>query len=211
MELHQNSSVAFEEIYARKKWGDPAAGHPISGSGSQLHYTLNLRKKLPIIISKFNVKTIFDCPCGDFNWMREVDLQSVNYTGGDIVQKIVDLNNELYSCSKVNFIKFDIVENHPPAVDLMIVRDCFIHFPRWATKKALSNIRKSKVKYILTTTTSSSEKSVNNNINFGDWTWLNLRKSPYHLPAPILKIKEEENKKFICLWRTDQIPELCDV
>ena len=43
-----------------------------SGDGSSLEYTENLRRELPHLFKKFSIKTIFDAPCGDLNWMGEM-------------------------------------------------------------------------------------------------------------------------------------------
>ena len=43
-----------------------------SGPGSTIEYTKNLRFHLPIIIDKFNVKTLLDAPCGDLVWMSTI-------------------------------------------------------------------------------------------------------------------------------------------
>ena len=58
-----------------------------SGDGSSLEYTENLRRELPHLFKKFSIKTIFDAPCGDLNWMGEMlPLSSIEYKGGDIVK-----------------------------------------------------------------------------------------------------------------------------
>jgi hypothetical protein len=44
---------------------------------------------------------MLDAPCGDFNWMKEVDLSAVHYTGGDIVEPLVN-SNHLLSDNKCN-------------------------------------------------------------------------------------------------------------
>ena len=44
------------------------------------------------------IKRLFDAPCGDFNWMKEVHLLDVDYIGGDIVSSLV-LNNKEQFCN----------------------------------------------------------------------------------------------------------------
>ena len=70
----------FTWIYQNDYWQSKES---VSGTGSTLKYTENLRKELPSLFQKFGIHRVFDAPCGDFNWMsqllREVD---VSYIGG---------------------------------------------------------------------------------------------------------------------------------
>ena len=59
----------FESIMALNRWSGEESR---SGPGSTLIYTYNLRRQLIEFLAQFPVKTIFDAPCGDFHWMREV-------------------------------------------------------------------------------------------------------------------------------------------
>ena len=176
-----------------------------SGEGSLWQNTINLRTILPGILDCFKIKSLLDVRCGNFNWMKEVDLSNVSYIGGDVVSSIVE-NNKPYSRNNLKFMKINIIEDKLPESDLIIVKDCFIHFPILYVKESVKNIKKSNSKYILTTTT-NEEKHCNKNIEFGSWTWLNLQKDPYNFPHPIIQIKEEENSKFISLWNINDLPD----
>lgn len=44
-----------------------------SGGGSTISSTTTLRHFLPIFFQKYNIKTILDIPCGDYNWMKMVE------------------------------------------------------------------------------------------------------------------------------------------
>ena len=74
----------FNKIYSTNYWFDNESR---SGTGSSLRSTENIRFHLPKILEKFNIKKLFDAPCGDFNWMSQV-LKSVeiDYLGSDIVK-----------------------------------------------------------------------------------------------------------------------------
>src|ERR1700758_3448541 len=76
----------FTKIYKNNYW---LSSESVSGSGSTLKYTRNLREQLPLIVADFGIKSIFDGPCGDFNWMQHVlPNLKVDYVGGDIVSEI---------------------------------------------------------------------------------------------------------------------------
>ena len=50
-----------------------------SGPGSLLKNTNNLIEGLSLFIKEYNIKSIIDVPCGDFNYMKEINLDNVNY------------------------------------------------------------------------------------------------------------------------------------
>ena len=52
----------FTWIY-KNNWWD--SNESLSGAGSTLEYTNNLRKELPKLIIDFNICSVLDAPCGD--------------------------------------------------------------------------------------------------------------------------------------------------
>ncbi len=57
----------------------------VSGAGSTLQYTKNFRQQLEKFLRFSGCYSLFDGPCGDFNWMKEVRLpQNMQYFGGDM-------------------------------------------------------------------------------------------------------------------------------
>src|SRR5688500_1614611 len=76
----------FSEIYRDNLWGDPES---VSGRGSTLARTVNIRKALPELLRSINARSLLDAPCGDFNWMRLVDLGEIRYTGVDVVSELI--------------------------------------------------------------------------------------------------------------------------
>ena len=95
-----------------------------SGDGSSLKYTENLRRELPHLFESFKIKTVFDAPCGDLNWMKEVlSSCSITYQGGDIVKPLVDELNEEFGSKNTSFVHFNLMDMVPPKSDLMICRD----------------------------------------------------------------------------------------
>ena len=93
----------FTDIYLRHLWG--GGKETVSGSGSTLRSTRSIVKQIPFIIKKFNIKSILDVPCGDFNWMRKVDLSGVKYLGADIVFPMINKNNKIYGKKDRTFFR----------------------------------------------------------------------------------------------------------
>lgn len=198
----------FTEIYEQNYWGSRESR---SGNGSTLKYTTRLRDQLPTLIDKFGIKTVFDAPCGDFNWMSSVlnDLK-VKYIGGDIVKPLIDELKSKHGEENVTFIHIDLTsESYPPA-DLMINRDCLFHLSFSDTRKLLKNYLESNIPYFLSSTFQTPEEFRNQDIQSGDFRIIDLFREPYSFPREILfKIVEEERDLMptpeLCLWRREQI------
>lgn len=80
--------AVFENIMALNRWsGDESQ----SGPGSTLNYTRHLRPHLEAFVANFGISSLFDAPCGDFNWMRQVKFpEGFMYLGGDIARPLVE-------------------------------------------------------------------------------------------------------------------------
>ena len=177
MSANQN---IFEKIFKQKLWGQNCES--VSGPGSSLDATKNLRENLPFFFQKYHIKSILDIPCGDFNYMKEIDLSGISYLGADIVKELIGQNQLKYP--KVNFQVMDLLQDELPLVDMIICRDCLFHMPFDLIKKALVNFKKSGSKYILTT--SHTWKNFQpKDIQLGDFRKLNLQMPPINLPAPL--------------------------
>ena len=198
----------FHKKYFDKKltWYHPKLSESLSGDGSGLKQTEIIRKTIPLIIKKYKIKTIFDAACGDFYWMRFVINNKLNYIGGDIVKKIIELNKKKYKKKNINFIHSDLTKKDLPKVDLIICRDVLTHLPLDMGIRAKKNFVKSKSKYLLSTTFSNINKNID--ILEGNFRPINLLKSPYTFGKPLLLINEkctEKNlkykKKCLGLWK----------
>ena len=198
----------FTEIYKKNYWN---SSESISGTGSESIQTQILISKLPALLKEYNIKRILDLPCGDFNWMRNIDLSDFNYTGGDIVEELIKKNKKIYlEQPNYKFIVIDLITDPLPASDLIIVRDCLVHLSYDNIKQAIKNIKSSGCKYLLTTT--FTDKNENKDIITGDWRPLNLEKPPFCFPAPILIINENctevngiYNDKSMALWEINKL------
>lgn len=87
----------------------------------------SIRGLLPILFRKFQISSILDVPCGDFNWMQLLELQGISYIGGEIVKPLVSELNIKFSGDGVAFLQMDITKNKLPKCDLVLNRDCLFH------------------------------------------------------------------------------------
>jgi hypothetical protein len=177
----------FTNIYEKKSWVIYGT-ESVSGSGSGSEQTKTIIQELPKLFAKYNIKSVFDCPCGDFYWMRNCISNLDNYIGGDIVEDLIHINNNKYQQYK--FIKFDITNDKiPDDIDLIFCRDVFVHFSYDDIKKAINNIKNSNCKYLLTTT--FTKRNMNFNINTGAWRPINLDIEPFNFKNRIDLIDEK--------------------
>lgn len=56
----------FQRFYDHRVWGEGGHG---SGNGSTVPYTANIRSYLTSTITKYDITSILDAPCGDMAWM----------------------------------------------------------------------------------------------------------------------------------------------
>lgn len=134
----------------------------------------------------------------------------VEYIGGDIVAEMVEENQRRYGNHNHRFIHLDLIQDKLPQVDLILCRDCLVHFSDRHIFSALKNIKNSGSTYILTTTFVGLER--NQNIPLGLWRPINLQLPPFGFPIPKMLIDEgcplEGYKdKHLGLWEIEDIPE----
>jgi hypothetical protein len=195
----------FTRHYKSNKWGNSES---VSGSGSTIVKTENIRKEIPNVIRTFGVKRLFDGPCGDFNWFRLIQRDSgVEYVGGDIVAPLIQKNQTNFGDEVTRFIEIDIISDELPEADLWICRDCFIHLSNEDILSTLENFVRSKVQYLLTTT--YPDCNVNLNIPTGATRPLNLQLAPFGIGEPLLSIDEivGDSTRALGLWTQDQVAE----
>ena len=190
----KNNEKIFTDIYNSNGWGDTES---VSGSGSRIENTTNLRKELIYLIDKLNIKSILDVPCGDMNWMSKVDLKNIRYYGFDIVKELIEQNKKKFKHKSYIFKCKDAISDTLPQVDLILCRDLIIHFPIKEIWNLLNNFIKSRSKYLLISK-SINQNTFNQNIEFGNWASRNLEKSPFNFPKPLYLVLDHDNESHGC-------------
>jgi hypothetical protein len=175
----------FSEIYARNKWGSVETR---SGQASTLASTVLVRDALPQLLRELGVHSLLDLPCGDFHWMKTLELDMDFYTGADIVPQLIAENQRRYGGSRRRFIMLDITQDLLPLADLLLCRDCLVHLSNEEALRAIENIRSSRMEYILMTTFPAQEQ--NDDILNGQWRPVNLRAAPFNFPPPRRLVNE---------------------
>ena len=75
----KNASEVFNEIYKSNLWHISEKRESVSGIGSSLEQTREIINTLPSILKKFEIRSMLDLPCGDFNWMRNIGFSKISY------------------------------------------------------------------------------------------------------------------------------------
>jgi hypothetical protein len=197
----------FANIHERNLWGDSESA---SGAGSSLRYTENLRKHLPDLFSSLSIKSVYDAPCGDFNWMRKViSGNDILYFGADIVPALIKKNAKHNQDRRIKFGVADITADKFPKADLWICRDCLFHLSNKDIYLALMNYVSSEVPHILTTTHINATGFKNIDIPTGDFRLIDLFAAPFYLPKEV-KIRisdwvDPHPPREMCLWTKEQV------
>lgn len=155
----------------------------VSGVGSQLdNGTKNIRENLYNFLKKWDVHSIFDIPCGDFWWMKTIDLQDIEYIGGDIIEKRINHLNSLYPNKQ--FLYFNLIDDtNFPKVDLIFCRDLMFHLSNADKRKAIENFINSGIPYILMSNHPNSNK--NEDIKTSSFAFINWQLPPWNISLPI--------------------------
>lgn len=198
----------FSKIYFQNIFGGKDSR---SGEGSNMEQTAIIRRELPNLLKRYGINSLMDAPCGDFYWMREVDLGIQNYLGVDIVDSLIQENIRQYGSKAITFSCIDLVDGDLPKVDLALCRDCLVHLTFEDAKKVVENFKKSGIKYLLTTSFTRKDGNVDL-IGKDIWRPLNLELTPFNFPKPLEMINEgctEYNGQFsdkhLGLWLLDEI------
>jgi hypothetical protein len=197
----------FERIYSTNLWSDPDSR---SGVGSTLDSTAVLRAELPNALRELDARVLLDVPCGDFTWMKRVDLSGIEYIGGDIVPSIIEENQRLHTTESRSFVHLDLTRDKLPDADVLLCRDCLVHLSYANIRAVFANIARSNIRYLLMT--SFPGRGGNYDVADGDWRTLDFQAPPFSFPKPRLAIveqcEEEDGSyadKSLLAWRVQDV------
>lgn len=202
---NMHSRDAFEDIFLNNRWGSRSTR---SGLGSELGYVTPYRARFVDLLRKWEIKSLFDAPCGDLSWIYDlIRLSGVRYIGGDISPSVVSYCRATYRELDVNV--FDITSDSFPEVDLWHCRDCLFHLPFRSIKLALENFIDSNIPYALITSHSAFILHRNLDVEAGGFRYLDLQRPPFSFPRPILRVSDFRRgidfPRYLCLWTREQL------
>jgi hypothetical protein len=142
--------------------------------------------------------------------MKLVELPVERYLGIDIVPELVEQNLRRFADMKHAFALADFTRAELPRMDVVLCRDCLVHFAFEDVRAALRNFARSGARWLLTTTFVGER--ANTEIETGGWRPLNLQRPPFDFPAPERVIDEQclhsgriYVDKRLGLWRAEDL------
>jgi hypothetical protein len=197
----------FEDIASKNKWRNRESR---SGDGSTLFYTRRLRRALEAFVRDFGIRTFFDAPCGDFNWMQAVAFPPrVTYIGGDIAASLIKSNQRRYGGPRRRFFAFDIASGEFPEADVWFCRDCLFHLSEDLIFRALRHFVDSRINLLMMTTHINKNGFANADIRAGGFRLVDFFSEPYLLPRDVLfrvtDYIEPYPPREMCVWTREQV------
>jgi len=176
----------FSDIHRRRGWG---SGESASGPGSSVARADAFKDELLCLLKEIKSTSLLDAGCGDFNWMKELELDFARYIGIDVVWELIAENQKAYGKDLRTFDCLDMTKDGLPKVDVILCRDSLVHFSLDDILAAIENFRQSGSTYLLTTT--FTRLPANMDIPTGEWRPINLQMAPFNFPKPLRLIDEK--------------------
>ncbi|MDB5457669.1 MAG: hypothetical protein JWP92_3254 [Caulobacter sp.] len=175
----------FVQAFDENVWQDAES---LSGPGSTLGYTAELRATLPALIRALGCRSMLDAPCGDFNWMKAVDLDGVAYTGADIVPAMIDGLQATYPQHR--FMTLDITKDPLPKADFVMIRDVLFHLSNQDIVRVLQNFVTSGSEWLATSHAFQVTEMVDVPSDPTTFRPVNLTTTPFHFAPPDYVLKD---------------------
>jgi len=185
----------FTRVYDDNIWGDPETN---SGPGSRKDsacVTASI-EALAMACNEFNIGTISDIPCGDFNWIEQFldSRPELQYAGYDIVEQIVKKNRDRFR--NRSFAVLNIVDETPSQTDLIFCKDLLNHLNYADVCKAISRMKASGSIFLLASNNFGFEnEELSRSWNGGESRLIEIVAEPLNFAPPIW------NTHYLGLWR----------
>ena len=213
-----NAGAAKKYVELGLKTKEAGKIESASGPGSSLLATSSTARFLKKILRKYKINSILDLGCGDWNWMRHIDLSystgsflspgesyTVKYLGWDIHEKLIGSLSMEFGNENISFDVKDIVTDEFPQADLIICRDVLFHMEIELGLKVINKILNSGAKYFLSTSFPKVKENTSikkyNDIDGWGYYDINLDIEPFNLKDKKLSgVYERRQRRNIFLY-----------
>jgi hypothetical protein len=197
--VHRDLKDRFTYVYQSNAWG---SSNSVSGPGSDLQSGSVRQSNIALsqVLRDYDIQSIADVPCGDFNWMPHflAENPQLKYTGYDIVPMLIKKNQNAHKNRR--FILIDITRTAPERVDLLFSKDLVNHLLERDVWRAVANMVRSRATYVMITSNAVSEANEELMENFGGASrTLNLQTAPFNFPPPLY------DDGYLAMWRTSDL------
>jgi len=122
------------------------------------------------------------------------DNLNIKYHGIDIVKEIININNSLYSNSRVSFECDDVLSCvYPNNFDLILIRDFFIHIKNKDIANTINKLKFNKCKFFAITNFQSIKKNIEIK-GYGHHRQINIEIKPFLLNEVFYKIVDYDRE-----------------
>ncbi len=193
-------TARFSHVYENNVWGDSES---VSGEGSRRNAppVWEAIDALDRTIRTYQIRSIVDLPCGDFNWIPFIlgVHRKLAYRGFDIVPQLVERNRRMFPCHRFDVL--DATANVPPKADLIFSKDMVNHLTFVDVARVLKNFKRSGSSYLL----------MSNNLGWdnvelpenagGASRHLDVFAAPFNFPKALW------NTGYLALWKLSDVDE----
>lgn len=185
----------------------------MSGPGSALAAAAPTLALLNQAIAEYEIASILDLGCGDWNWMQRASWRSdpaVRYEGWEAHEGLVARLNAQFAGPNVRFRLADIITEPLPPSDLVICRDVLFHLPVRLAIRLLERLRASG-RFLLATSflDQPANDDIQNYLPIPNWGFhlINLDVAPFDLGEGRIKTLPEPacvsggSQRSVCLYR----------
>ena len=166
-----------------------------NGPGASLSLTGDLRAALPPLWARHHIRSVLDVACGDWNWMRFVDLSGLtDYVGWDIDGELISRCQQRAAAAMTEhpsraaryphtgFEVRNVADSDFPTVDCILARHILIHFPNDYITAILDRMRAGNATYLL----ASNFPTATNDFVYDPtrYSWMGYMEHPVNLEAP---------------------------
>ncbi|WP_210647661.1 class I SAM-dependent methyltransferase, partial [Helicobacter bilis] len=182
-----NLNVLFDVVYETNMWGNG------SGSGSCEKLCKNYVVFLQDFFKKYNITSIVDAGCGDWQFSKNIDFSGIKYHGYDVASQVIKNNTSKYSKDNVVFHLYDGDFSKLPAADLLLCKDVLQHPTNAKIQSFIDNLYKFKYALI----TNDIGEHCNYDILTTECRNLDLRLAPFFLDCKIVfEIQENHPQEW---------------
>lgn len=166
------------------------------GFGSTLRGSEGPRTELRGLLDRLGVTSLLDAPCGDFNWLAQVDLTGIAYVGIDV--SLSNLATARRNAPDRDFRHLDILSAELPRCGAILCRDFLQHLPNHLAIAVVDRFRATGAAWLIATSHDAPENSDIDRV--GDFRPLNLVAAPIGLDPP-LEVIGDGPGRILGAWR----------
>ena len=206
----QDPREIFSRIYKEGEWGKNSNGEGISGMGSIPSNAMPYLLMLQEFIIKYQIHSVVDVGCGDWELSKLIDWGTIKYSGYDAADKVIENDISRYANANRTFIACDAIHANLPKADLLICKDVLQHLPNSYIRDFITQF--GKFKYCLITNDidfgPEYDRRLNVDIPMGRGRAIDLTKPPFNVVGiPFMRyISDGHTKEMLLIVRNPRSP-----